>query len=677
MRAWLWALLAVMALLAASGCSERERVFPSVESGKRLEIARARRQLRGYEAELRRAIDLQSAAPFTRAMGPDPYRLCRVGSVTVGLLRGSSELVLLDAELDERARGAAPDTPVDCAVTPRGEVIVIGELAREIATYRLVGDGLQRVASLPLPDAVRPRALAVYARRLWLADEGSGRVSSFEFGEDGALRAGTSAPLCRGPIALAVEGRNLLANCLLDHALVVRELTANGELGKELARITHSGPFWGFSARERGGALFIAASGVEDHPLERFGGAFGYVDSFLYLYRVKLGAVQRLQAINASELSLLVPKALLLEEQGAELALSVSSYGSDGLAEFRFEHAGPERAPRVTRRAFVPGVSALERVGSGLVAASPLLDSWARLESNGAVAVRASRARAPLPPPSVRLGEALVFTELIAPFATSEGKKSRFTCETCHFEGGVDGRIHHTGRGEVRVSTRPLFGLLQNAPHFSRALDPDLASVSHNEFRVAALGNDYDPWFTLPARRFPWLQGLGVEGELGPEPLRRALIDFLARFEPEQNPKAFAQRAFSPLERKGAEHFKARCASCHAARLASDDAHSELPFERWEASIFSAAGPIVWARGDYEKTGVQPYVHAKGTRIPSLRRVGRKYPYFTDGSARSLADVLAGARVDEQRFFHARAPAAARPLTPDEQRGIASFLELL
>ena len=84
-------------------------------------------------------------------------------------------------------------------------------------------------------------------------------------------RAGTSAPLCRGPIALAVEGRNLLANCLLDHALVVRELTANGELGKELARITHSGPFWGFSARERGGALFIAASGVASQLVTRIG----------------------------------------------------------------------------------------------------------------------------------------------------------------------------------------------------------------------------------------------------------------------------------------------------------------------------------------------------------------------------------------------------------------------
>ena len=86
---------------------------------------------------------------------------------------------------------------------------------------------------------------------------------------------------------------------------------------------------------------------------------------------------------------------------------------------------------------------------------------------------------------------------------------------------------------------------------------------------------------------------------------------------------------------------------------------------------------MVWARGEYEKTGVEPYVHAKGTRIPSLRRITRKYPYFTDGSAQSLSEVLSAARVLDKRFFHARAPASAVPLPPAEQRALGSFLELL
>lgn len=667
----------VLALFIGSGCREHEPTPADLNARHRLEAARALRHLRRYERELRRASDPQSARPFVRALGPDPYRLCRVGSRFVGVLRGSSALVLLDAELNELSRVRAPSTPVDCAVSDAGEVLVVGALERTISVYRVAGQRLHEIAQIALPDAVRPRALAVSGRSAWLADEGSGLLTTFELGASGAPAPRSSTPVCRGPIAISQLGQQLVVNCLLEHALVLRALGSNGQVGPETARISHDGPFWGFSALALGSELWVAASGVEDHPLERFGGAFGYVDSFVYLYRVAAGRAERVQAINGSALSLLVPKALLLEAKGDRLLLAVASSGSDALAEFEFELARPTEPPRIERRTFVPGVSALLRSGQALVASSPLLDTWAELGTGQALVVRTPASAEPLPPPSARLGEALVFTELIAPFATSQGKNSRFTCETCHFEGGIDGRIHHTGRGEVRVTTRPLFGLLENAPHFSRALDPDLASVSHNEFRVAGLGNAYDPWFSLPSQRFAWLRQLGVEGELDPESLRRALIEFLARFEPEQNPKVLGRSAFRPLEREGAEAFRDRCASCHAARLESDRTESEQPFAAWQARIFSEAGPVQWARGEYEKTGIEPYVHEQGTRVPSLRRIVRKYPYFTDGSARSLSDVLGAARVLNARFFHARAPDGAAPLAPAEQRALQAFLELL
>jgi hypothetical protein len=600
-----------------------------------------------------------------------------MGPHSVGVLRGSSELALLDSSLRELSRVPTPSMPVDCAVSDAGELVVVAALSRTLSVYRLEAEQLVEVASVALSSAARPRALSIRGRSLWLSDEGNGSLSTFELSPEGIPALRQTQPICRGPIALAVTAQHLVAQCLLDHALVVRSLSANGALGRETARITHDGPFWAFSASENHGALLLAATGVEDHPLERFDGAFGYVDSFLFLYRVTEARVERLHALNLSDRSLLVPKAMLLEQSGKQLSLWVAAYGCDGLGHFEF--ASPEAPPRFQRFTFVPGVAALSRVDASLVAASPLLDAWARFQSETGVDVLPVRASSlsPPPSPSQRLGEALVFTDAIAPFATSEGKKSRFTCETCHFEGSIDGRVHHTGRGDVRVSTRPLFGLLRNAPHFSRALDPDLSSVSHNEFRVAGLGNDYDPWFTLPAGRYPWLGQLGVEGELGPERLRRAFVDFLAHFEPEQNANARARSGFSELEREGARLFEARCATCHAARLASDDPASEVPFSRWEPLIFSEAGPIVWARGDYEQTGIVPYVHEKGARVASLRRITRKFPYFTDGSARSLADVLARVRLREGRFFHGHAPAEARALPVEEQRALASFLELL
>ena len=75
--------------------------------------------------------------------------------------------------------------------------------------------------------------------------------------------------------------------------------------------------------------------------------------------------------------------------------------------------------------------------------------------------------------------------------------------------GYVDGRIHHTGRGDVRATTKPLVGLFNNRPHFSRALDPD-SGVAENEFRVAGAPSPADPHFDIDVHDVPWLAELGL-----------------------------------------------------------------------------------------------------------------------------------------------------------------------
>jgi hypothetical protein len=80
-----------------------------------------------------------------------------------------------------------------------------------------------------------------------------------------------------------------------------------------------------------------------------------------------------------------------------------------------------------------------------------------------------------------------------------------------------------------------------------------------------------------------------------------------------------------------------------------------VPFERWEAMVFSPEGPIVWGQDRYADTGIRPSVHELGARIPSLRRLERKWPYFTNGSARSLAELLAGVRTGGETTLHASA----------------------
>src|SRR5262249_35287514 len=155
--------------------------------------------------------------------------------------------------------------------------------------------------------------------------------------------------------------------------------------------------------------------------------------------------------------------------------------------------------------------------------ADPLLDAWVRKDPGKAPSLVPTRAAPGRPeardrPPLERLGEALFFTKAMAPWNSSDGPLSRFTCETCHFEGYVDGRIHHTGRGDVHAVTKPLLGLFNNRPHFSRALDEDLATVAFNEFRVANARSSHDPWFALSLEQLPWLGELGLtDADLTPE----------------------------------------------------------------------------------------------------------------------------------------------------------------
>jgi cytochrome c peroxidase len=155
-------------------------------------------------------------------------------------------------------------------------------------------------------------------------------------------------------------------------------------------------------------------------------------------------------------------------------------------------------------------------------------------------------------------------------------------------------------------------------------------------------------------------------------------MSFLMAFNHRPNPAVVGRSAFSDEERRGAELFHERCEACHEARLASDQPASRVPFERWEPLVMSREGAIVWGKAQYEQTGVLPYVHEKGARVPSLRRLYKKRPYFTNGSAKTLDDVLALARVSPRGFLHAPpVPDAGATLDDPARAALRAFLDLL
>jgi hypothetical protein len=689
-------------------------------------------EMRAWETGRRAATDFASLPSSTRTTGPNPYAVRPLPGTGrwVGILRGRDAVVVLGPNLEEIQRLPAPPSPTGLAVeggpsagpASRGatRVYVGGELSPRVGIYRVTADGrLADAGEVMIPGLTTVRDLTVTGERtLCLADVWEGRLTAVRLRDSrGGIAVADRRDLDAGPGVFRVRraAGHLVTVSLFDHSARVFPLDAAGlPIEDGVVRVAHDGPIWCADAASMGaagGGLLLALGGVEDRPLDRSAGFFGHVDSYLYLYRVTAAPprAERLAAVNVSAAGVITPKWLSLGVEGSDVAVLVTGYGGEAAAVVRWR-AGTEADPEIVAHPLPPGTSDAARGertrgdaasgdraawrtadpnAFGIVAADPLLDAWVRVGGGEVTAVSVPDEPAPGLAPRSReskLGEVLFFTTLMGPAGVSDGPQSRFSCETCHFEGGVDGRTHFTGRGEVHATTKPLFGLFNNRPHFSRALDPDLTTMVHNEFRVAGRATGLDPWFTLDPARRPWLaRHLGSDHSLPPETLRRSLAAFLMEFTHPPNPAARGRSRFTDIERRGAAAFRERCESCHAARLIADDPATRVAFEDWERLILSEAGPVVWASDGYRKTGVKPYVHEEGARTPSLRRIGRKRPYFTNGSAPDLEAVLERARWRESGFAHAESdtapgdspPGAVHRLDAATRAALLAFLRLL
>lgn len=689
-------LLPALLILVASGAGcERERAPLETSLHEPPDPFPA---LRAFEAEGRTQTNFVTLAPSDQALGADPYALVPVsdGQRYVAILRGRDALVVLDSAGKERQRLPAPRSPSGLALSSDGKTaFVVGERDAYIARYSVQNSEpyLVAVGRYELPDVHALRDVATGPENIvYAVEEDRGRLISLVPQPITATKPEENLPALRddlrvggNPIQVRRVGKFVVVNSLLEHTLVVRTVKDDGRLSDTPeTRITHDGPIWSFSTVAVEDGLLLLVGGVEDHPLDRRGGFFGYIDSFVYLYEIREDKAERLATTNVSEFGVVTPKVVQLEKNAAgQIRAFVTGYGGEKLVQFVYGDTD-KRPMDVRVRPTVAGSRALvKKADGGFVVANPLLDAFVFLRADGSmekVVPVTDTAEPSEQRRTLRLGEALFFTTLMAPNNSSDGAHSRFTCETCHFEGYVDGRIHHTGRGEVRVVTKPLLGLFNNRPHFSRALDPDLSSVAHNEFRVAGAGNDISPWFTLDPAVQPTLGAFepAFVAPLEPLELRKALMTFLMAFSPRTNPIIEGRTAFSDLENEGARVFRDRCEFCHQARTSTDEASSRIGFAQWEKLIFSAPGPMVWALNEYRQTGVVPYVHERGARVPSLRRLYKKRPYLTSGAAKDVRNVLERVGfTDNAEFFHDGAPADAKRLEAREIEALGAFLALL
>jgi hypothetical protein len=645
--------------------------------------------LHDFEEGSRGSVDFAALPSWDQATGTNPANIARIPGTElyIGLLRGADAAVLLDVDARELQRVAAPASPTGLAFSG-SQILVSGEASPTVMRYFLHNRQLERGPDLILQNVLGIRDIAAGPEGVvYAVEELQGRLLAVEI-ETGRMR---EVDRCHGPVQVERLERALLTNCLLDHAVSIRAVDGSGQPQAEIQRIAHDGPIWAVTAvaasdkpdrdadgnrRPDNGQLLVAATGVENRPLDRSDGSFGYIDSFLYLYRVGHDGAQLQLALNLSERGVITAKWLAMSRDAAtgELTVHATGYGGDRMFKAVFGPDLTAEPRRIDLAPVAPGLTYLAVDDDHYIGANALLDAWATPDRVTPIGEDQPSSRSV----EVRVGEALFFTKLMAPWNRSEGHLSRFTCETCHYEGYIDGRVHYTGRGEVNAATKPLVGLFNNRPYFSRALDRSMAQMVDNEFRVANRHSNRDPWFVLRGDEFPWLEQLGpMPAELTPAFLRRSLMAFLMTFTHRTNPRVLHRQSFTREEQRGAALFRDHCERCHSARLVADQPRSRVPFERWPELVFSPTGPIVWASADYHKTGVTPYVHERGARVPSLRRLYKKWPYFTNGSALDLDEVLQRAAVVGPDFYHSAAPAGAVGLPDDARRALAGFLTLL
>ncbi len=699
--------LCAVVLVVAGACRGRESIAPDDPGGKTAAANAARvaatsksnherelAALLAFEEQTRAATDFATQPPSSVTLGPDPYRIAELPNRAfyVGVLHDDSAIVVLDRDGTEVSRAQAPRFPSGLFVSPTGNVLVVGEGARGIAQFA-VGDGkISHLGTIEV-DALGMRdvALSPDGNTAYVTEERSGRILAVALDRSKAAWRATHVRelgRCHGPLQIRAIENYVATNCLLDHAIEIRR-----DRG-EPVRIHHDGPMWSMAiARQPDGGALIAAGGVEDHPLVREDGGFGYIDSYLYLYRIAPGtsSAMRLAMVNTSALDAVTPKWVALEAGDGSITATLAGYATGSRISLHWK--GPAATidftdPQVTTTAWVPGTSAAAIGEDGtVIAADPLLDAWVvqhRGDKQPRLVAASSAHRYPRSLES-QIGELLFYTSMMAPWNSTKGKLSRFTCETCHHEGYVDGRTHFTGRGKVHATTRMLYGLFNNRPHFSRALDKTMAEMVHAEFRVANRHNGRDPWFSLTYADIPWLSRIDhlahrghIPDKLSPELLRKSFMQFLIDNTHRPNPAVLGREHFTALERTGARVFRERCSVCHAARLIAEDKRSTVPFENWEKVVLSENGPIVWSDAAYAKTSVTPYVNPRGTRIPTLRRLYKKWPYFTNGTAKSLDQLLDQYASNDKHVFHDGAPAeGVTKLSASDKAALRAFLDLL
>ncbi len=355
--------------------------------------------------------------------------------------------------------------------------------------------------------------------------------------------------------------------------------------------------------------------------------------------------------------------------------LAVAGAGSDNLLLARWAEVELGDALAVPVGANPSAVAALP--DERFVTADRLSDTLTFVSLGGAPGVEATLVvGAPARPSPAERGELLFYSRALVRNNVATGPLSLYTCAACHDDGHTDGRLHPAKQNKFFSTTSTCRGIGTTAPYLRLGNQATIDVFADNIVSTHAQGAERDPehFADYPVTlRLHEASGT-PEVTLQPHEVRVALARYMERIPPEPSPfVAPGARALTPAARLGLLLFRDRCAGCHQM-IGNSDLGNHVPESTQEARLL--AGQVALTSPGRYRVGT-PVLGEGGNNPPSLRGVWDDAPYFSDGSARTLEEVLR--RTDPNAdAVHAQANAARPPaFTADEQAALLAFLRSL
>jgi mono/diheme cytochrome c family protein len=583
--------------------------------------------------------------------------------------------------------------PDAVAALPGGGALVACRFDASLRRVRRGGSGGWRVTTLAAGPEAGARGVAVGpgGAVAYVASPAVGGVKVVSLGGGGVVqtRATGISPRALRVVAAGTlpsqDAPMLLVSNFIDHTVTVHAIAPDGRLGDAIQTVKTEAPVLDLIVAGAPAALLLFTH--EDRPLDRAHLSVEGLDSGVITLRARAGAAGRAPAppfedpgpgkrsfANFGERA--TPVIELAAVSANATGFAVVGAGSDNLL---VASRGDAAAAAVVEVGANPSaVAALP--GGRFVTADRLSDSLTFV-ADGRVTATLDVGAPERATPADR-GELLFYSRALVPHNVADGPLSLYTCAACHDDGHIDGRRHPAKRNRFFSMTKSCRALGTTAPYLSIGEPATIEGFADNIVTTHAQGAERGAeGFDKYPVTFRVRAGRGWESvTLSPEELRAALAAYMVRIPPEPSPfvatarsAAPGRRAFDRDERAGLALFRDRCAGCH--QLVGDAARGDhVPARALERRLL--AGEVALTSPRLHAVGT-PILGDGGNNPPSLRGVWEAAPYFSDGSARTLEEVLRRTDPDASKV-HAPENASRQPaFTNGERAALLAFLRAL